>query len=140
MDDEESYDWPDLSHYSGICFVRSEISLKDVTDGASNTYLLGEKYLDPDNYTTGDDAGDNQPIHAGYCCDNYRGTSTWHGGPMQDQPGYADVRAFGSAHSAGCHISFCDGSVRMISYSIDPEIHRRLGNRMDGLPIDAKTY
>ena len=43
---------------------------------------------------------------------------------------------FGSSHTAGCHFVLCDGSVRLISFQIDPEIHRRLGNRADGLPID----
>ena len=35
--------------------------LADVTkNGTSNTYLLGEKYLDPDNYANGQDMGDNE--------------------------------------------------------------------------------
>ena len=45
---------------------------------------------------------------------------------------------FGSAHPAGANISFCDGSVRIISYTIDPAVHWYLGNRMDGQVIDAK--
>ncbi len=33
-----------------------------------------------------------------------------------------------------------NGSVRIMSYSIDLEIYRQLGNRQDGLAIDAKAY
>ena len=60
--------------------------------------------------------------------------------PMQDSPGVADNVRFGSAHAAACNMVFCDGSVHAISYSIDPEIHRRLGNRSDGQPIDASQF
>jgi len=140
LNKENSYNWPDLSEFSGICFVRSEIAIKDITDGTSCTYLLGEKYINPYSYETGDDSGDNQPLYAGYCADNYRGTSIWHGGPHQDQPGWSDVRSFGSAHASGCHMSFCDGSVRMIDYNIDPIIHKYLGNRHDGIVLDGKKF
>jgi len=40
---------------------------------------------------------------------------------------------FGSAHPDGCNFVYCDGSVRLISYSIDPEVHRAVSNRRDGM-------
>jgi prepilin-type processing-associated H-X9-DG protein len=50
------------------------------------------------------------------------------------------MQNFGSAHSGGCQMALCDGGVRTISYSIDWEVHRRLGNRMDGLPVDQSKF
>jgi prepilin-type N-terminal cleavage/methylation domain-containing protein/prepilin-type processing-associated H-X9-DG protein len=130
---------------NGVIFAGSQVRMIDVTDGASNTYLLGEKYLSTDAYTSGQDYGDNECAMMGDNGDIIRWTTL--GAPYvprQDLP-YSDNMAytrdwycFGSAHANGFNMVFCDGAVRMVGYSVELEIHRCLGNRKDGRTIDAK--
>jgi prepilin-type processing-associated H-X9-DG protein len=47
-----------------------------------------------------------------------------------------NMQWFGSAHVGAFNMSLCDGSVRSINYSVDAEVFRCLGNRMDGENID----
>jgi len=121
---------------TGVMFLRSEISVARVRDGTSNTYLVGEKFLNPDNYTNGKDSSDNTTMFQGHDVDVNRWTDLGRL-PMQDRPGGGLYWRFGSAHSGGCNFVFCDGSVHSISYAVEAEIHRCLGNRKDGKPIDA---
>jgi prepilin-type N-terminal cleavage/methylation domain-containing protein/prepilin-type processing-associated H-X9-DG protein len=142
------------ANYSGICFFKSEITVAMITDGTSNTYLLGEKYVNPDGYLDGSDPGDDWCMLTGQQDDNSRcvgwSDSTTvsdlskfsYAPPVQDEPGnvaYSNY-AFGSTHANSLNMSLCDGSVRAIVYTIDPETHRRLGSRDDGLQIDAKVF
>ncbi len=130
----------------GVFSVRGERTMADISDGASNTFLIGEKYLNPDGYTTGVETDDDQGWTIGYDYDVIRWTISsppdwWPTfAPMQDRPGYPHIRAFGSAHAGSLHMAFCDGSIQSIPYSIDRVVYSCLGNRKDGQMIDAKAY
>jgi len=137
--DQSQDGWLDTSSCNGIVFHRSTVSMAQVRDGASNSLLLGEKYLNPDRYEDGDCGNDNHGAFPGTNHDDCRwtGTSSTRK-PRQDNPAYADtVGIFGSVHSGGFKVVLADGSVRSVSYSIETEIYRRLGNRKDGQPLDA---
>lgn len=116
---------------SGIFCAGSHILEKDVTDGAMNTYLIGEKYLCSDFYASGTAGGDNECMYSGYDCDNYRqGLNNVR--PTQDTPGYDNSYIFGSAHPNNFGMVFCDGHVQSIAYGIELSVHSYLSQRSDG--------
>jgi prepilin-type N-terminal cleavage/methylation domain-containing protein/prepilin-type processing-associated H-X9-DG protein len=131
---------------NGVFYNASETSFSDIPDGGSNTYLAGEKYVFPENTAT--DWGESWNMYIGYDDDICRWTGTVNDVatsyfvPREEIYGYYSLHwyIFGSAHSTGCNFVMCDGSVHFISYSIDAEVHRRLGNRMDGLQVDEKVF
>ena len=63
---------PGPARANGVSFALSMIKAGDVTDGLSNTYLLGEKSLWSDHYTDGYSGGDNEFALQGFDTDNYR--------------------------------------------------------------------
>ncbi|MBM4010901.1 MAG: DUF1559 domain-containing protein [Planctomycetes bacterium] len=122
----------------GVIFRRSRIRLSDVTDGASKTYLVGEKYVDPAKLANGTSDDDDQSLFSGFDRDMVRVGCV---PPYRDKPGFdpKDVHggypvplAYGSAHPDTCGIATADGSVRSVDYTIDPAIHRGLSSRNDG--------
>ena len=141
-------DWANYpgNHVNGVVGLHVQVKLFAITDGTSNTYMVGEKNLNPDYYSTGGSLGDNQAWDVGWTADNVRIVGIIKNPPppdcqpVQDTPGYDSAINFGSAHASGFGMAFCDGSVAFLSYSIDPEVHRRLGNREDSLPIDASKF
>jgi prepilin-type N-terminal cleavage/methylation domain-containing protein/prepilin-type processing-associated H-X9-DG protein len=151
LSDGDSYtntQWNGVYHTAdtGLIFTHSAIILADITDGTSNTYLIGEKYVNPDNYNDGNAHYDDSSWEAGADWDVIR----WAGVtssptntmflPRQDTPGDdAGGGCFGSAHATGANMALCDGSVQNVNYSIDVLVHWRLGNRSDGQPVDAKS-
>ncbi|MDO5113462.1 MAG: DUF1559 domain-containing protein [Planctomycetia bacterium] len=128
--------------YNGLIFARSTVTVGMVRDGTTNTYLLGEKFLSPDFYTTGTNGGDNQSFYIGQDCDNDRWTYNENGygniaqyQPRQDRPGVDYCYNFGSCHAGSFGMAMADGSVQRITYDIDQEIHRYLGDRADAQAV-----
>ena len=144
----------DFVRYNGIVTKWHRVRMADITDGASNTYLVGEKWVQSDLYYLYSVYwGDNLTLMTGGATDNVcfaaafnRMSSAkqepsdrlWSPRPNSapyppfDSPPIAENPPFGSAHSAGANIAFCDGSVQVISFSIDPWVHCYLGCRNDG--------
>jgi len=70
-----------MGSFTGVTYLRSEIKMTDITDGTSKTYLVGERYLDPDHYSTGDDYADDQCLFVGIDNDNVRSSYVGYGQP-----------------------------------------------------------
>ena len=115
---------------NGICAPHSQIKQGSITRGTSYLFMIGEKYLDPDNYLNGADPGDNATWDMGYDVNTVRWAGTNYL-PTQDTPGLtAGSNTFGSTHVSGFGMAFCDGSVRTLNYTIDPVMYGYLANRV----------
>ncbi|MGD9634377.1 MAG: DUF1559 domain-containing protein [Pirellulales bacterium] len=127
------------STMTGISFERSMIRMRQVTDGLSRTYLIGERHVPQTEYETGLNKGDNETWCTGFNNDNYRKTGRFDGDQIIELAPHHDsfidapdqYERFGAAHPDGWNVAMCDGSVQTISYDIDWRVHRDFGNRMD---------
>ena len=130
-----NYRWETHPGHNGVSYQRSLVTVGQVSDGTSKTYMVGEKALDPLRYYNGDDWGDNEFLYGGYNRDYHRCVAL---PPSQDREGVRMHFQFGSAHPSAWFMVFCDGAVHAMSYEIEQETHRRLGVRNDGLPVDSQ--
>jgi prepilin-type N-terminal cleavage/methylation domain-containing protein/prepilin-type processing-associated H-X9-DG protein len=112
--------------FTGVIFLRSEIRIRDINNGTSNTYMIGEKHVDPSKYYTGTDEGDGEAMLTGMDGCISRSTAA---PPIRDTPYFSDHLHFGSAHVGGCNMLYCDGRVKVVAYSVDSAVHKKAGNR-----------
>jgi prepilin-type N-terminal cleavage/methylation domain-containing protein len=118
---------PDDDHH-GLFFRLSEISIRQVEDGTTKTYLIGEKYVDPDHYLDGFDYVDTESMYTGGNDDNLR-TAHQDFPPTPDSPGFLHFVGFGSPHPGIWQMLMCDGSVQSMTYDIEPEVHCQNSSR-----------
>ena len=105
--------------------------IKDVTDGTSNTILMGEIRSECSDHERHGWANANSnwifttaPINYNTCVVGGTGCAA--------NNNWNTSQGFKSRHVGGAHILLCDGSVRFVSENIDYNTYQRLGDRRDG--------
>jgi prepilin-type N-terminal cleavage/methylation domain-containing protein/prepilin-type processing-associated H-X9-DG protein len=128
------------SNLEGTGVVRQvdPVRIADVTDGLSNTLMVADKRINR-QLLGQPQSNDYIGYTAGWENDIVRSTDE---PPRPDYNGDDDGQEdlFGSSHPGSFNVVFADGSVRSISYSIDPIVFSYLGNRSDGQAINASDY
>lgn len=129
---------------NGVLFMDSKIGFQDITDGTSNTLLVGER---------------DYKFHNGVL---WQGTTNTNGGYANrhfclSTAGFTDLgrdhkingldaNAFSSRHTGGAQFVYCDGSVHFLTQSISVwdgkattpwGVYDRLGARNDGLVVET---
>jgi prepilin-type N-terminal cleavage/methylation domain-containing protein len=115
---------------TGVVRYRFPVRLVEITDGTSNTLLAGDKRLNRGRL--GQAQNDDDTGYAtGFDADVVRYTDRAPAPDYSAASGDGDMR-FGSSHTGGFCVVLADGSVRFLSYSINPTTFRYLGDRADG--------
>lgn len=117
---------------SGILFWNSKLGIRDITDGTSNTLLVGERCI---SSAAGIWVGARSNQNASDCV-----TACNHASRLNTV-----IDSFSSRHDAGAQFLLCDGSVRFISDEIDSQdavnppkgLYQKLANRNDGQPVEG---
>jgi prepilin-type N-terminal cleavage/methylation domain-containing protein/prepilin-type processing-associated H-X9-DG protein len=98
----------------GVFYGDSQIATKDITDGTSKTFMVGERdeYCLAATWIGARNPQDGAEIHSSLW------TLAHAAGPLNDpnRPAYDQCpEGFSSAHDGGAYFAFCDGSVHFIS-------------------------
>lgn len=149
---------PRLFFDNGMFFHNSSISLADITDGSSNTVMVGEtKYIGTSTTFAPTNAwwpwsaairSDDLRKHAALfnisaTCDpiNFPQNGEYteedirkHLGVFEGANHGGQQRVYGSWHPGGANFLMADGSVHFLSENMDLNVYRSLGKRADGAP------
>lgn len=119
-----------FSEYNGVFRYVARVRIGDVTDGTSNTFMVGERAVDVSHSwgwtltgTEGDSMlGTGRPMWP---------TSNFSNLPPNNYTS-ATSPVFSSNHTGGAHFLMADGAVRFVSVNIDFTNYRALGTTSGG--------
>lgn len=117
--DNAQWGWP-RADADGMFFQRSRVRLRDVTDGTSKTFIVGESI----NGVPGTTAFGRDGLYLGFYWVTWNVLDTHNGINYPLQNGWkwnynpADM-GFASYHPGGCHFLYADGSAHFLSQDLD---------------------
>lgn len=126
-----------ISQTSGFQVVstQSQTRLRDVTDGTSNTFLVGEKHVPRSKFGQSGPSWGDGAIFNGDFPRNYNriaGLPAFNLGQNQDDLTGPWHCKFGSYHPGICQFAFTDGHVGILKNSTDIMVLNKLAVRNDG--------
>tara|TARA_R110002111_G_scaffold228511_1_gene289923 strand:- start:3925 stop:4908 length:984 start_codon:yes stop_codon:yes gene_type:complete len=136
---------------NGVFWSNSNVRFRDITDGTTNTIMVGERTWELTKLGTPLSFKGRTHPHAAHIYGTATAASNTYYGMADvlgvgeshiNGPGYPR-NSFSSSHTGGAHFALCDGSVRFISENIDhlkstsaiDSTYERLLDRADGDPI-----
>ncbi|MDB5346330.1 MAG: hypothetical protein JWP89_4707 [Schlesneria sp.] len=124
---------------SGAMYDNSRIGFRDMTDGSSNVFCIGESRYFPDQAGVVYRGWASSPKLGGFPLVTAMAMDQINLLPPSQVPSSNTkvCRGFSSFHTGGCHFTLADGSVRFVSQNIDLPTYQQLGRRNDGLPVGA---
>jgi prepilin-type N-terminal cleavage/methylation domain-containing protein/prepilin-type processing-associated H-X9-DG protein len=123
---------------TGVVQYRYPLRIADITDGTSNTLLVGEKRMNL-QFLGSRQADDDTGYASGFDADVVRKTELTPAADYRAATGDGELR-FGASHPGGFNALLADGSVRKLSFSIDSTVFRLLGERADGQALNGDAF
>jgi prepilin-type processing-associated H-X9-DG protein len=105
--------------------------LTDITDGTSNTFMIGEDVPSKNRWCSWPYA--NNAVGTCAIAPNARRP----GGGEYDPGDWQNVYSFRSRHSGGLQFAYADGSVHFVSNSIDLSVYRAMATIRGGEVVSA---
>jgi hypothetical protein len=138
----------DMDKRAAISSMMHPNTFAAITDGLSNTIMISEKFMQPQDYNRAGWRDDDCPMGTredDNVCTTSQEIVNRGANPAHDQNGIPMASnnwgqyTVGAAHPAGVNALFGDGAVHNVKYGIDPQIFNALGNIQDGTSLPSQS-